>query len=193
MSVASSRVDGDRLLVTLREGGEASFPRTLVARIDPDEVPYPDPAGEAAEAVSAEAVVPVAAPGVDAAGTGGTPVRGPHRVGRQHPRRGRSPGARRYPGRVQLPAPRAVAEGRQGPDAAHARHGPAVRRPGPVRPRSNIEAGVRHLKDLLSRFDLGLALAAYNAGEATVRRYGGVPPFAETRGYVSRILRQVGR
>ena len=62
----------------------------------------------------------------------------------------------------------------------------------PYDPQTNIEAGVRHLKDLLDRFDVGLALAAYNAGEAAVRRYGGVPPFAETRNYVARILRRVG-
>jgi soluble lytic murein transglycosylase-like protein len=63
----------------------------------------------------------------------------------------------------------------------------------PYDPRTNIEAGVRHLKSLLSRFELGLALAAYNAGEGAVRTYGGLPPFAETRAYVARILRQVGR
>jgi soluble lytic murein transglycosylase-like protein len=63
----------------------------------------------------------------------------------------------------------------------------------PYDPKANIEAGVRHLKDLLSRFDVGLALAAYNAGEATVRRYGGLPPYAETRSYVARILTRVGR
>ena len=63
----------------------------------------------------------------------------------------------------------------------------------PYDPRANIDAGVRHLKDLLSRFDLRLALAAYNAGEGAVRAYGGLPPFAETRSYVTRILRSVGR
>jgi soluble lytic murein transglycosylase-like protein len=62
----------------------------------------------------------------------------------------------------------------------------------PYDPRTNIDAGVRHLKDLLTRFDVGLALAAYNAGEATVRRFGGLPPYSETRDYVSRILRRVG-
>jgi soluble lytic murein transglycosylase-like protein len=58
-------------------------------------------------------------------------------------------------------------------------------------PRSNLEAGVRHLKDLLSRLELPLALAAYNAGEGTIRRYGGLPPFPETQSYVRNILRRV--
>ena len=59
-------------------------------------------------------------------------------------------------------------------------------------PKANLEAGVRHLKDLMSRLDLPVALAAYNAGEATVRRYGGLPPFPETQAYVRNILRRVG-
>jgi soluble lytic murein transglycosylase-like protein len=59
-------------------------------------------------------------------------------------------------------------------------------------PKANLEAGVRHLKDLMSRLELPLALAAYNAGEATIRRYGGVPPYAETQTYVRSILRRVG-
>ena len=55
-------------------------------------------------------------------------------------------------------------------------------------PKSNIEAGTRHLKKLLSEFELPLALAAYNAGESAVRRFGGIPPYAETQAYVARIL-----
>jgi soluble lytic murein transglycosylase-like protein len=55
-----------------------------------------------------------------------------------------------------------------------------------------VAAGVRHLQDLMSRFELPLALAAYNAGEGTIRRYGGVPPFPETQNYVSRILEKAG-
>jgi len=56
-------------------------------------------------------------------------------------------------------------------------------------PHQNVDGGVRHMRDLLQRFggDVTLALAAYNAGEAAVRSYGGVPPFAETREYVRRV------
>jgi hypothetical protein len=58
-------------------------------------------------------------------------------------------------------------------------------------PSDNIEGGVRHLKLLLNRFqgDLQLTLAAYNAGIKAVEKHGGIPPFAETREYVRRVLR----
>ena len=56
-------------------------------------------------------------------------------------------------------------------------------------PAQNVDGGVRHMRDLLQRFggDVTLALAAYNAGEAAVRAYGGIPPYAETREYVRRV------
>jgi soluble lytic murein transglycosylase-like protein len=57
---------------------------------------------------------------------------------------------------------------------------------------ANIDGGVRYLRQLLDRFELRLALAAYNAGAATVERFGGVPPYPETRNYVARVLRLVG-
>ena len=65
----------------------------------------------------------------------------------------------------------------------------------PFDPRANIHGGVRHLRSLMDRFDnnLTLALAAYNAGERAVLIYGGVPPYRETRQYVSRILQRLDR
>jgi soluble lytic murein transglycosylase-like protein len=57
-------------------------------------------------------------------------------------------------------------------------------------PRQNIDGGVRHLRGLIDRFgsNLKLALAAYNAGEQAVVNHGGIPPYRETRDYVTRIL-----
>jgi soluble lytic murein transglycosylase len=58
-------------------------------------------------------------------------------------------------------------------------------------PRDNIEGGCRHLRKLLDRYggNLPLTLAAYNAGTQRVEAAGGVPPIAETREYVARVLR----
>jgi soluble lytic murein transglycosylase-like protein len=66
----------------------------------------------------------------------------------------------------------------------------------------SINAGARHLRGLMRRYkgDLTLVAAAYNAGIGTVSRYGGVPPYAETQEYVSKVtalyelyLRALGR
>ena len=56
-------------------------------------------------------------------------------------------------------------------------------------PAQNIQAGAKYLKYLTDRFDGDhtKAIAAYNAGEGNVRRFGGVPPFRETRNYVQRV------
>jgi hypothetical protein len=59
----------------------------------------------------------------------------------------------------------------------------------PFDPEQNVDAGVRHLKQLMESYggDVKLSLAAYNAGQGAVSRSGGVPHFAETRSYVDRI------
>ena len=56
--------------------------------------------------------------------------------------------------------------------------------------RANISGGAVYIKRMLDMFngDLELALAAYNAGPATVRRYGGVPPYRETQNYIAAIM-----
>ncbi|MDP9360079.1 MAG: lytic transglycosylase domain-containing protein [Acidobacteriota bacterium] len=56
-------------------------------------------------------------------------------------------------------------------------------------PTQNIQAGTKYLRYLTDRFggDQQKAIAAYNAGEGNVRRFGGVPPFKETRNYVQRV------
>ena len=66
----------------------------------------------------------------------------------------------------------------------------------PWDPRQNIEGGTRYLKWLLDRFDgnVKLALAGYNAGENTVKKYGNkIPPYKETRNYVKQITSAYGK
>lgn len=61
----------------------------------------------------------------------------------------------------------------------------------PFDPAENVRGGVTYLSELLRQFkgDVPLTLAAYNAGEGAVERYGGVPPYAETRDYVRKVTR----
>lgn len=197
MSVKSHAIAGGMATLALRDGGQVTFPADIIDRIDQDEVPYPvemesgtgsrEPgAGSTERAVSALPLVsdeqlaarPFAELISSVAAAHDVDVRLIHAVIEQesnYQARARSTkGAR---GLMQLM--------------------PATARHYGVRnsydPKSNLEAGVRHLKDLLNRLDLPVALAAYNAGEGTIQRYGGLPPFPETRNYVSSILRRIGR
>jgi len=195
MSVKSCRIDADNATMMLREGGEVTFPSSIIARVDPDEVPYPEPKTSAVDAPAAAVAAPaVVTPALipeevlnakpfanlisTLSATHHVDARLVHAVIEQEsayqPRARSKKGAR---GLMQLM-----------PDTAR-QYG--VRNS--YDPKSNIEAGIRHLKDLLSRFDLPNALAAYNAGEGTVLRYGGLPPLPETQTYVRNILRRVGR
>ena len=60
----------------------------------------------------------------------------------------------------------------------------------PADPAQSLQGGARYLRQQLDRFggDERLALAAYNAGPGAVTKYGGVPPYAETQGYVTKVL-----
>lgn len=61
-------------------------------------------------------------------------------------------------------------------------------------PRENIEGGVRYLKDLIKLYNgkTDLVLAAYNAGQEAVRKFNGIPPYRETRNYISKIMKRFG-
>lgn len=194
MSVKSCAIDAEQAKLVLRGGGEVTFPASIVARVDPDEVPYPEePPFDAPDTredarvrlaqgrpvVSDETLAarPFANLISAIAATHNVDARLVHAVIEQEsnyqPRARSKKGAR---GLMQLmPA-----------TARHYGVGNSYD------PESNIEAGVRHLKDLLSRLDLPVALAAYNAGEGTVKRYGGLPPYPETQNYVRNILRKLG-
>ena len=178
LSVKGHRTDGESLVLMLRTGGEIICDRSLIARIEPDEVPYPEPEAVRADVNPVEPDQPYSAL-IDklAAEHGVDPrlVKAIIRVESAFQERARS--RKGAMGLMQLM-----------PETAR-RY--AVR--DPYEPRSNIEAGIRHLRSLLERFTEPLALAAYNAGEAAVRRFGGVPPYPETRDYVGRVLRLSGR
>lgn len=190
LSVASHRVDEQGLIVlALRSGGEMVVEASVIADIRPDEVPFP----ETNVTVPAAVPVPQALPPVPSArlenraeydaiiarisrahGVDSTLVRAVIQVESAY-----QPDARSRKGAVGLMQVM-PATGRQ--------YG--IRRL--TDPALNIEAGVRHLKTLLTRYPLHLALAAYNAGEAAVTRFHGVPPYPETETYVAKVMALVG-
>lgn len=178
LSVRGHQADGDSLVLTLRSGGVVVCDRSLISRIEPDEVPYPDPEEVLPSVVPAEVAVPysdfiekvAAEHGVDA-----RLVKAVIQVESGYVERARS--RKGAMGLMQLMP--ATAQRYSVRDA--------------YEPYANIEAGIKYLKSLLDRFELPLALAAYNAGEAAVQRFGGLPPYPETRQYVSRVRQLVGR
>jgi soluble lytic murein transglycosylase-like protein len=207
MSVKSCTVDNGTATMRLRSGGEATFPASVIDRVDPDEVPYPEPETGNREPGSGDDAVVLPAPfGIPDPGSR-FPAPGsriPEEVLDSRPFAGLiSTLAATY--KVDKRLVHAVIEQESNYQArARSKKGarglmqlmPATARQYGVSnsydPKSNLEAGIKHLKDLLSRLDLPIALAAYNAGEGTVRRYGGLPPYPETQAYVRNIMRRVG-
>jgi soluble lytic murein transglycosylase-like protein len=184
LSIRDHRLEGESLVLTLRAGGEIVCDRALIIRFAPDEVPYPEPPGPATSsgASQASALTDHDVPFGDII----------DRLSAMH--------------RVDARLVRAMISVESGyQERARSRKGamglmqlmPATARrfnvTDPYNPQANIEGGIKYLRVLLDRFPEQLALAAYNAGEAAVERFRGIPPYAETRDYVTRVLRLVGR
>ena len=187
MSVKDYRVAGNTITVTLRQGGEATFDRALVAHITPDEVAYPEApavsATETALAVTSAVRTPLESRpfaalietvslkhGIDPALV--------HAVVQAESNY--RPSARSHVGARGLMQVMPATARDLGVKSAKLLFDP----------QQNLEAGVRYLKFLLERFDgdLPTAIAAYNAGPAAVSKYAGIPPFPETQNYVRKVL-----
>jgi transglycosylase-like protein with SLT domain len=184
ISVKGHRIDGASIVLTLRTGGEVTCDRSLIEKILPDEVPYPEPepAAAAAEQPASPGSVlretpygEIIAALSEAHGVDPLLVRALIQVESNYKPGARSP--RGAMGLMQLM-----------PSTAR-----TYNLRNPFDPRANIEAGIKHLKTLIDRFaGVEKALAAYNAGEGAVQKFNGVPPYRETRNYVSRILSLAG-
>lgn len=188
LSVKAHRYDGDSVILTLRSGAEVTCDKSLIDKIVPDEVPYPEPEPAKPEeqtsddAQASHSLLKATPYGEiisavsEAHGVDPLLVRALIQVESGYRPKARSPkGAM---GLMQL-MPSTARE---------------YKLRNPLDPKANIEAGIKHLKSLIDRFggDLKLSLAAYNAGEGAVRKFNGIPPYRETRNYVTRILQLAG-
>lgn len=177
ISVKSATVDGDSMVMVLRAGGEMRTPRSIVAEVLPDEVLHADAASTF--------ILPAYAPPTLASTV-------PEMVERL---------AQQFGVPVSLAHALIRVESNYQADAVSPKGAmglmqlmPATARQyavdNPFDPEQNLAAGLQHLRGLLDRFGnkTASALAAYNAGEGAVTKYGGIPPYRETQDYVRRIM-----
>jgi Transglycosylase SLT domain len=189
LSVKGHRLVGESIILTLRAGGEVTCDKSLIEKILPDEVPYPELEAEQskakADAPAAAEIDPhilrrtpygeIIAAVSEAHGVDPMLVRALIQVESNYRPRARShKGAM---GLMQL-MPATARE---------------YKVKNPYDPKANIAAGVQHLARLIQDHGVPMALAAYNAGEGAVIKFGGIPPYRETRNYVSKILSLAGK
>ena len=195
VKTVSHRVEGDKIFLEMSPGNFMSLPMMRIERILDDEVPTPRPVlaaiDEAAansafswrfdEAAKLDSALPYSQliyetakrnglnPRLVAAVMGAESAYKPQAVSHK--------GAR---GLMQLMPATAARFGLSGHQV--------------FEPAANLEAGSRYLAWLADHFDgdLRLMLAGYNAGEGTVKRYGGIPPYRETVEYIRRIFGMLG-
>ena len=188
LSIKSHRFEGDNIILKMRDGGEVTCDKSLVEKVVPDEIPYVEPKGDVV-AGQTEPATPAAAatPGADtpygeiittmAQAHGVDPMLVQALIQVESNYRPTARSQKGAMGLMQLM-----------PSTARQYN---VRNP--YDPTANITAGVKHLKSLIDRYrGVELALAAYNAGEAAVKKFNGMPPYRETRNYVTRILALAG-
>ena len=183
LSVKAIRSEGPNFVLFLRSGGQIECDQALITKVEPDEVEYSDEVLDAlpfAKSIREAPAVPEQYRALVEASARKHGV-DPRLVGAliqvesaYHSKAVSPKGAK---GLMQL----MPSTGRQ--------YGALDL----LDPKINVDAGVRHLKSLLKRYDLPLALAAYNAGEGAVDKFKGIPPFRETQNYVTRILRLLNR
>jgi soluble lytic murein transglycosylase-like protein len=188
VSVKNHTTVGDSVVLTLRSGAEVTLDKTLIEKIEADEVPHPDPAAPAAEPAPATpqpavergsqlretAYSELIAAAAEAHGVDPILVQALIQVESNYQPRARS--SKGAMGLMQLM--------------------PSVAREYKVRnaydPKANITAGVQKLASLIDKWGVKLALAAYNAGEGAVTKFNGIPPYRETQNYVTKILSIAG-
>ncbi|MXY24687.1 MAG: lytic transglycosylase domain-containing protein [Acidobacteria bacterium] len=168
---------GDGLVLQLRDGGELAIVPELIARIDVDDAGLPRPAEAMAMARASAGPALPARPyaeivAVASARHGVDPLLVHALIETESAYRADAISSHGALGLMQL-MPATVKS--LGVDD-------------PYDPATNIDAGTRYLRSLLDKFGTRGALAAYNAGEAAVRQFNGVPPYRETRHFVGRVL-----
>jgi hypothetical protein len=196
VKVKAYEVGEEQARLDLFHGGRITVPVDRVERIVDDEVlPEPEPAP--AEVV-AETVVPPAIPlrfdesQAIPEGPYGSLIYETARKHQVNPRLVAALIRQESAGNVRAVSHKGARGLMQLMPATARRFG--VRKEQLFEPQHNLEAGIRYLSWLVDQFpnDLAKILAAYNAGEGAVARYGGVPPYRETRDYVRRIFTNLG-
>ena len=177
MSVVGHRVEGDTIVLSLKSGGEVVYDTSLIDWIELDTQPAPQPPQNLEPvpkpSVSAKPYAELVQSASERHGIDQVLLHAMIEVESGYRAKATSP--RGAMGLMQL-MPATVAQ--------YAVHDP-------FDPGANIDAGAQHMRALLDRFGVEGALAAYNAGEGSVRKFRGIPPYPETHRYITRILRIV--
>jgi Transglycosylase SLT domain len=170
LKVKAQRIEGDTVVLVLKGGGEVGMPAAMVRGVVPDEV--------------LEEIRPTSA--------ALTPAELLELAAAAAQRHGLDPALVSAVVAVESGfQPQAVSpKGAQGLMQLMPRTAREMGVADPFDPAANLDGGSRYLSSLVARYDgdLTRALAAYNAGMGAVARHGGVPPYAETRRYVRKVL-----